>query len=61
MKTYLKAFQNSVRTSQHTRCVSITKTNRLMVLREIIPVYFKNHMKTINTPCNKLKNSLMLK
>jgi hypothetical protein len=41
-----------VRTSQETHSVSIT-TNRLMLFREIIAVYYENHTEHINTLCGQ--------
>jgi hypothetical protein len=38
-------FTNSVRTSQETYYISATKTNRLMLFRERIPVYCEKHTK----------------
>jgi hypothetical protein len=43
--------KHSVRTSQETHHVSATKTNRLLLFREIIVVYRENHMEHINTLC----------
>jgi hypothetical protein len=36
-------FINSVRTSQETHYVSVTKPNRLMLFRETVAVYCENH------------------
>jgi hypothetical protein len=44
---------NSVRASQETHCVSITKPNRLMLFREIIAVYCENHTEHIPTVCGQ--------
>jgi hypothetical protein len=41
----------SVRTSQETHYVSATKSNRLMMFREIIVVYCENHTEHVNTLC----------
>jgi hypothetical protein len=38
---------NTVRSSKKTH-FTITKINRLMLFKEIIPVYTKNHVKHIN-------------
>jgi hypothetical protein len=46
-------FKNSVPTSKKIQYFSITKINWLMLFREIIPVYPKNNMKTINTLCGQ--------
>jgi hypothetical protein len=43
--------QSSVRASQETHYVSITKPNPLMLFREIIAVYCENHTEHINTLC----------
>lgn len=45
-------FKNSVPTSQRTHNISITKTDWLMLFREIITVYSKSHYKII-TPCGQ--------
>jgi hypothetical protein len=37
-------YENSVRTSQETHYVSTTKTNRLMLFREIFAVYCENEV-----------------
>jgi hypothetical protein len=39
---------NSVRTSQETHYVFVTKPNRLMLFREIIAVYCENHTEHTN-------------
>jgi hypothetical protein len=41
--------QDPVRTAQQTHSVSVTKTNQLMLYREIITVYSEIHTKHINT------------
>jgi hypothetical protein len=46
-------FKNLVPTSQKTHCISITKTNWLMLFREIITVYCENHTEHTNTLCGK--------
>jgi hypothetical protein len=48
---------NPVRTSQETHYVSATKTNRLMLFRETIAIYCKNH----NTHCEQNAQFNMLK
>jgi hypothetical protein len=45
--------KNSVCTSQETHYVSVTKTNQLMLFREIITTYCENHMKHTNTSCGQ--------
>jgi hypothetical protein len=40
------AFKNSVLTSRKTQPISITKSNYLMLFKEIIAVYCENHTKT---------------
>jgi hypothetical protein len=42
-------YKNSVRTSQETHYNTATKPNRLMLYRERVAVYCKNHMKHTNT------------
>jgi hypothetical protein len=42
-------FKNSVRTSKRTPHFTITKINWLILFKEIIAVYSKNHAKPINT------------
>jgi hypothetical protein len=44
-------FKNSVRTAKKTQVFTITKTNLLMLFKEIIAVYSENHTKHINTKC----------
>jgi hypothetical protein len=39
-------FQNSVPTSQKEHCVNITNNSHLMLFRETVASYFKNHMNT---------------
>jgi hypothetical protein len=41
--------KNSVRTSQETHYVFVTKPNRLILFKEIIAVCCENHKKHINT------------
>jgi translation initiation factor IF-1 len=43
--------QSSVRTSQETHYVSITKPNRLMLFRKIIAVYCENRTEHTNRLC----------
>jgi hypothetical protein len=40
---------NSVPTSHKTHCISATKTNRLMLFRETVAVYFENHTEHTDT------------
>jgi hypothetical protein len=47
---HLIIFENSIPTSQKTRRICITKTNRLMLPREIVAVYHGNHKKHVNKP-----------
>jgi hypothetical protein len=42
---------SSFSTSQQTHCVSGTQVSMLMLSREIIVVYYKNHMNHKNTLC----------
>jgi hypothetical protein len=42
-------FKNSVLTSKKTQHFTITKINWLMLFKEIIAVYCKNHTKPIDT------------
>jgi hypothetical protein len=53
----LNAFQiiykNSVRTSQETHYISVTKTNRLILFGEIIAVNCEIHMEDINATCGQ--------
>ena len=44
-----KAPKNLASTSKKTHSVSITKTDRLLLLREIIFVHSENHREYINT------------
>ena len=43
--------KNLASTSQKTHSVSITKTDRLLLLRKIIFVHSENHREHINTLC----------
>jgi hypothetical protein len=47
----VRLYKNSVRTSQETRHVSPTKTNRLMLFRETVAVCCENHMEHTDTLC----------
>jgi hypothetical protein len=42
-------YTNPVRTSQETHYVSATETNRLMLFRETVAVYCKNHVEYTTT------------
>jgi len=42
--------QNSVRTSQRTQCVSVSKGHSALQIREIMAVCCEIHMKNVNTP-----------
>jgi hypothetical protein len=46
-------YKNPFRTSEETRYVSATKTNRLMLFREIVAVYCENRMEHTNTLCGQ--------
>jgi hypothetical protein len=46
-------YKDPVRTSQEAHYVSATKPNRLMLFREIIAVYYENHMGQMNTLCGQ--------
>jgi hypothetical protein len=46
-------YKNSVRTSQETRYVSATETNRLILFRETVAVYCENHTEHTNTLCGQ--------
>jgi hypothetical protein len=46
-------YNSKTRTSEKTNCISITQTNRLMLLREIITVYSENLTKPMNTLCGQ--------
>jgi hypothetical protein len=46
-------YKTSVRTSQDTYYASAAKIMRLMLFREIIAVYYKNHIKHANTLCGQ--------
>jgi hypothetical protein len=37
--------------SQNTRCIPVTTTNQLLVLKQILVAYFKNYTKPINKFC----------
>jgi hypothetical protein len=44
-------FKTSVPSYEETHYISITKTSRLMLFREIIRAYFNNHTNPRNTLC----------
>jgi hypothetical protein len=46
-------YKNSVRTSQETHYLSITKLNQLMLFRETVTVYCENHTEHTNTLCGQ--------
>jgi hypothetical protein len=50
-------YKDSVRTSQETRYISATRTNRLMLFRETVAVYCENHTEHTNTSCEKYIHS----
>ena len=45
--------RNSVLTSQRTQPLSILKTNRFILLREIVAVYCENDMKNMKRQCGE--------
>jgi hypothetical protein len=53
LKVISVIFANSVRVSERTQSVYITKTNKLMRLRNIISVYCGNREKYINVLCGQ--------
>jgi hypothetical protein len=53
--------KNSVRTSQETHYVSTTKTNRLMLFREIIAVYCENRTEHTDTLCGQNVKGIRVK
>jgi hypothetical protein len=44
-------FKNSARTAKKTQLFTITKTNWLTLFKEMIAVYYENHVKHINKKC----------
>jgi hypothetical protein len=46
-------YKTSVPTSQRTQSISMIKTNRLILQREIIRIYSEHHMKYGNTLCGR--------
>jgi alpha-tubulin suppressor-like RCC1 family protein len=55
-------FKNSLLTSWKTYCLSITKSDQLILLRKIKAIYCEDHMKTHkNTVWTKCRAPLMLK
>jgi hypothetical protein len=52
---------NSVRTSQETHYVSVTKPSQLMLFREMIAVCCENHTEHIDTLCGQNAQRIMLK
>jgi hypothetical protein len=53
LKFFCNMFKDSVRTSQETHYVSITKPNRLMLFRETAAVYCEDHKEHTNTLCGQ--------
>jgi hypothetical protein len=53
--------KNSVRTSQETHYISVTKIDRLMLFIERIDVYCENHAKHANTLCGQNADMLRVK
>jgi len=45
--------KTSVLTSQRTQTLSLLKTNRLLLLRQIVAVYCENDMKDMNWQCGE--------
>jgi hypothetical protein len=45
-------YKDAVRTSQEIHYVSATKTNRLILFKEIIAVYWENNTEHTNIPCS---------
>jgi hypothetical protein len=54
-------YRNSVRTSQETQHVSVTKPNRFMLLRETIAVYCESHKEHNIQPEGRMQNSVTKK
>jgi hypothetical protein len=54
---HLKVFRNSASTSQKIHCVSTTKTNLLMLFREMFTVYYDNYT-SFHSSGDKLLTSL---
>jgi hypothetical protein len=48
-------FKNTGDTSQNTQCIFITKTELLLLYRDIINVYCEKHMKLIKIWCRKMQ------
>jgi hypothetical protein len=46
-------YKHSVRTSQETHYVSITKPNRLMLFGETVAVYYENHTEHTDALCGQ--------
>jgi hypothetical protein len=46
-------YKNPVCTSQETHYVSATKSNRFMLFRETVAVYYENHTEHTDTLCGK--------
>jgi hypothetical protein len=54
-------FRNSIRTAKKTQPITITKINQLMLFKEILAVYTRNHMKPTNTLCGQNEELLIVK
>ena len=51
---------DSLCTSQRTKCASVKNINHLMLSREIMAVYYKNHIEQTNKYARKLRFLLLL-
>jgi hypothetical protein len=60
-KLILNSIKNSVPASEKTQCVSITKISWMMLFKEIIIVYSKNHMELINALCEQSAGLFIVK
>jgi hypothetical protein len=49
IQRYTTSALHSVRTAKKTPHLTVTKIGRLTLLKEVIDVYFENHMKRVNT------------
>jgi hypothetical protein len=58
---YLSYIQHSGLTSQETKSPYIKKSNRLVLLREIVGGYCENQTKHVNTKYGKIKEFLNVK
>jgi hypothetical protein len=50
-----------VRTSNKTQLLFLTQINRLILFKEIITVYYENHIKPTNTLCGQNTELLFVK